>query len=71
LKTQLLEAAIDKFPELLDGRRLIWEQIESCRFVLGNLDRAVVDAIVDEMNRDAQFFGKLGNGEAPVNPARM
>jgi hypothetical protein len=71
LETQVLEAAIDHFSELFNGRRLIGKQVEPGHLVFDNLDRALVNAVVDEMNGDAQFFGKLRDSEAAVNSARM
>ena len=67
-KIQSLDAAIDQLPELLNGRRSIREQIASGLFVFGNLDRAVMNPIVDKVNWDAQFFGQLRNSKKPINP---
>ncbi len=67
-KIQGLEAAIDQLSELLNGRGAIRKQVTSGLFIFGNLDRAIANAIVDEMNRDAQFFGELGNREESLNP---
>ena len=49
-KIQSLDAAVDQFSELLNGRRAIREQIASSLFVFGNLDRAVMNPIVDKVN---------------------
>ena len=71
LKTQVLEAAIDQLSELLDGRRAIGKQVEPGRLIFDNLDRAVVNTVVDEMNGDAQFFGQLRNSKESFNAARV
>jgi len=71
LKTQVLEAAIDQLSELLDGRSSIGKQVEPGRWIIDNLDRALVNLVVDEMRGDAQFFGELWNGKKPVNSARV
>ncbi len=67
-KIQGLEAAINQLPELLDGRGAIRKQVASGLFIFGNPDRAVMNSIVDEVKRDAQFFGELGNSEESLNP---
>ena len=71
LKTHVLEATIEQFSELFDSRRLIGKQVEPGRLIFDNLDRALMNAVVDEMNGDAQFFGKLRDSEKSLDSARM
>src|SRR5262245_10566513 len=71
LKTQVLEAAIDQFSELLDGRGSIGEQVEPGRSIFDNLDRAIINPVINEMGSDARFLGHLRNGQESFNAARM
>jgi hypothetical protein len=71
LKTQVLEAAIDQFSELIDGRGAIGEQVKPGRSIFDNLDRAIVNPVINEMGSDAQFLGQLRNGQESFNAARM
>jgi hypothetical protein len=71
LKTQVLEAAIDQFSELLDGRGAIGEQVEPGRSIFDNIDRAIVNPVINEMGSDAQFLGQLRNGQESFNAPRM
>jgi hypothetical protein len=53
-----------------DGE-LIGKQIQPCRFIFGNLDGTIVNAIIDIVDRDVEGLSQLRDGEITVNAARM
>ena len=71
LKTQLLELARPQLLEQGYCPGLIGEQVEvRCR-IEGDLNRAVVNAVIDPVRRDPQGVGELGHGQVPGNAARV
>src|SRR5260370_39321743 len=71
LKTQLLELASPQLLEQGYCLGLIGEQVEvRCR-IEGDLNRAVVNAVIDPVRRDPQGAGELGHGQVPGNAARV
>ena len=59
----------DEGAESLENFAIIWEEIEPRGGVLGQLDGAVVDPVVQPVRRDAQHPGQLGHGQLPRDRA--
>src|SRR5438552_11524308 len=71
LKTQALELPS---PELLEQGHcpgLIGEQVEARLRIEGDLDRAVVNAVLDPVWRDPQGPGELRHGQVAGDAARV
>src|SRR5262245_42539435 len=71
LKTQLLELTCPQLLEQRDGLGLIGEQVELCCWIEGDLNRAVVNAVIDPVQRNPQGAGELRHGQVPSNAARV
>ena len=69
LKTQLLELAGPQLLERGNGLGLIGEQVEVRLRIAGNLDRAVVDSVIDPVRGDPQRASELGHGQPAGNAA--
>src|SRR5262249_20999824 len=70
LITQLLDLAGLKLLELSDRPGLVWKQIELGFAVPSNRDGALVNLIVDPVDRHAQLLGHLAHRQVPGDAAR-
>ena len=69
LKTQLLELASPKLPEQGQRLRIVGEQVQVRLPVQGDLNGAIVNAVVDPVTEDAQFLGQRGDGQVAGHTA--
>ena len=71
LKTQLLELARSKLLKLADRFRLVGEQVQVALVIAADLDHAIVDAVVDPVQRHAKDAGQLRYRQTVGDATRM
>jgi hypothetical protein len=70
-KTNGLDGTCPQSLELLQGGRLIREQIQARLHVFADLNATIVDSIINPVRRNVKSLGKLGQGERACHAARM
>src|SRR5262249_4417000 len=71
LKTQLLELTRSQLLEPGDGFPLVREQIKARFPILGHLNHAVMDSVVDPVRRQPGGAGDLRHRQLTRDPPRM
>jgi hypothetical protein len=71
LKTQLLELARLELLEQGPRLGLVGKQVQVGLRIARDLDGAVVNAVLDPVQRDPQGAGELGHGQVARDPARV
>src|SRR3954465_14884677 len=71
LQANLLDLSRLELLKKRDGHWRIWEQKELEIRVALDLDRAVMDPVIDPVLRDLKPLGDLGHGEVARDAARM
>src|SRR6266566_4117199 len=70
-KTELLDRACQQLLEAVEGCRLIRKQIQLGLLVFRNLDRAIVNPIINPVRGNVKRLGHLGKRERPSHMTRM
>jgi hypothetical protein len=70
-RSEAVQLAGFEFLERTQGLGAIREQLETCLGIQLNGNPAVVNAVIDQVRRDAELGRKLGNGEAAGDAAQM
>jgi hypothetical protein len=71
IKTQVLGNAGFELLEFLEGLWVVWKDVQASLFIFGNLDTAIVDAIIQPVRGHLQDLSKLGKGEKTGDLTRV